>query len=119
MIELHDSNFIIETEKFMRALKIDEILFFRAEGCYTEINMISKEKILLTKTLKEVHNLFRENCFCRCHKSYLINLQYFKELKKNNRERKIILDNDLTIPISQRKYVVFKESLKNYMCTLN
>ena len=77
MIEVYESNLIIETEKFIRTMKIHDIIFFKADGCYTEINMISKEKILITETLKAIQQNFQNNNFFRCHRSYMINMQYF------------------------------------------
>ena len=116
MIEINDSSLIIETEKFIKVLKIEDILFFKANGCYTEINMITKEQILIPKTLKEIHGYFMETNFCRCHKSFLINMQHFIELKKNRKERVVILINDTSISVSQRKLLSFKECLKNTHC---
>jgi two-component system, LytTR family, response regulator len=119
MIEMNGSNLIIETEKFIKTLKISEILFLKADGCYTEINTIKEDKIIITKTLKEIQAYFQDKHFCRCHKSYLINLQHFKELKKDNQERTAILINDMGIPVSQRKFLLFKECLKKYTLSIN
>lgn len=118
MIEINDTSFIIETEKFIKALKIVDILFFKADGCYSEINMITNDKIIIAKTLKEIQTNFHEKHFCRCHKSYLINMRYFKELKKNSKDRLVILTNGMSIPVSQRKYQSFKGCLKKYTSTL-
>ena len=112
MIEINDSSLIIETEKFIKTIKIDEILFIKADGCYCEINIITKEKILIPKTLKEIQSYVLDKHFCRCHKSFLINMQYFKELKKNCKERILILKDNTTIPVSQRKLQSFKDCLK-------
>jgi two-component system LytT family response regulator len=116
MIEINDSSLIIETEKFIKYLKIEEILFFKADGCYCEINMITKEKILIPKTLKEIQSYFSERNFCRCHKSFLINMQHFKELKKNSKVKIVILFNDTSVPVSQRKLQSFKDCLKSINC---
>lgn len=118
MIEINDTSFIIETEKYIKVLKIIDILFFKAEGCYTEINMITNDKIIIAETLKEIQANFHGKHFCRCHKSYLINMRYFKELKKNCKERLVILTTGLSIPVSQRKYQSFKGCLKKYTSSL-
>ncbi len=112
MIELIDSSLIIETEKFIKSLKIEDILFLKADGCYCEINMVTKEKILIPNTLKEIQGYLLDKHFCRCHKSFLINMQYFKELKKSNKEKILILKDNTTIPVSQGKLQSFKDCLK-------
>jgi len=81
MIQVNDSAIIIETEKFIKVLSIRNILFIRADECYSEINTSAGKKILISKTLKETQSYFPDKHFFRCHKSYLINMQYFKELK--------------------------------------
>ena len=119
MIEINDVNLIIETEKFIKAIKINEILYLKAEICYSEINLVTQEKFLVAKTLKEIQTYFQNKHFCRCHKSYLINMKYFKELKKDCNGKIIILINGTCIPVSQRKFLFFKECLKEYMHVLN
>lgn len=81
--------------------------------------MVSNEKILIAKTLKKIQPYFEDKYFCRCHKSYLINMQYFKELKKGRTERLAILMNNICIPVSQRKLITFKKDLKKYILSFN
>ena len=116
MIQVNDSAIIIETEKFIKVLSIRNILFIRADECYSEINTSAGKKILISKTLKETQSYFPDKHFFRCHKSYLINMQYFKELKKKSKDRMIVLTNDDSVPVSQRKFLSFKEDLKEYVC---
>src|SRR3989304_10433060 len=110
MIQVNNSAIIIETEKFIKTLSIKDVLFIKADGCYSEINTSTEEKILIPKTLRETQSYFPDKDFCRCHKSYLINMKYFKELKKKNKERMVILTNDTRIPVSRRKLISFKEA---------
>ncbi len=119
MMEVNDVNLIVETEKFIKSIKISDILYFKAEICYSEINLITKEKFLIAKTLKEIQTYFQEKHFCRCHKSYLINMRYFKELKKECNGKTIVLVTGKYIPVSQRKFSFFKECFKKYMQALN
>ena len=56
-----------------QVLKVNEILYCKADDNYTEIHLENK-KILISKTLKYFEEALSEFPFARVHKSYLVNV---------------------------------------------
>jgi two-component system, LytTR family, response regulator len=62
-------------------VNMEDILFCKSNGNYTEIHLINKKKEMLSKNLKDVE-LKTNNSFVRVHNSYLVNINYIKEFVK-------------------------------------
>lgn len=78
------------------------IIFMRAEINYSEVFLINGQKIVLSKTLKQLENKFSSLNFFRSHKSYLINLSHVQGFKPNE-NNKISLTNNFEVELSRRK----------------
>jgi len=87
---------------------ISEILFLRAKGNYTQVNLMNGQRILVSKTLKLIEKQLPENNFKRCHHSYVINLEEVVQLKGS-----IFLTSGDEIPISRRKRHKFRSWFLN------
>ncbi len=57
-------------------VKPSNIIFFKAEANYSEVFMLDGQRIILSKTLKQMETLFAPFGFYRPHKSFLINLEH-------------------------------------------
>ncbi|MDW7694651.1 LytTR family DNA-binding domain-containing protein [Flammeovirgaceae bacterium SG7u.111] len=87
----------------------DDIILLKADGMYTKIYLKNKDTTLITKPLKFfVEQLENRSLFFRCHRSFLINLKYIKELS-NTETGYIIMENEEIVPISKSRK---KEFLK-------
>ncbi len=63
---------------------LDDILFFKAEGSYTNVIFKDGKSLLTSKNLKHYEDVVGNyNNFYRCHKSYLININYVTEYVKS------------------------------------
>ena len=60
----------------IRFVKINDIVRCESDNNYTMFHLINKEKILVSKTLKEYDVLLSSVNFYRVHKSHLVNLKY-------------------------------------------
>ena len=89
-------------------IKIDDILYFEADGSYTHVITI-KEKFLISKKIKEFDELLaNDSRFFRVHRSYLINIhQIQKYCKKDGAS--LIFSNTKTIPVSREKKNDFEQ----------
>lgn len=68
----------------IKYIPIDEILFFKAEGAYTQIQLQDQSKLLASKGLKYYDELLSDAPhFYRTHKSYLINIHHVTEHVKS------------------------------------
>lgn len=64
---------------------LDEILFFQAEGAYTKVFLKDGKFILASKSLKHFEQALADSLeFYRCHKSYIVNINYITEYVKSD-----------------------------------
>lgn len=110
-----DSSFRIEVKiedenpKKNICLFVDEILWISSMDNYVKIEIQSngeKQKpVILRNTLKNVEKSVSDSgAFIRCHKSYIINLQWVREVSGNSLSKKCVMQigNDI-VPISRSK----------------
>jgi two-component system LytT family response regulator len=75
----------INTANTIQFISLDDILFFKADGAYTHLYLNDGKTILASKNLKHFENATEEiPNFLRCHKSFLININYVSEYVKSD-----------------------------------
>lgn len=80
-----------------------EIVYLKADNSYTSIHLNNGKTHVTSRFLKNFEDHLKTNSsFFRCHKSYIINIDYVKSYSKSNGGT-IILDNHIEIPVSQDK----------------
>jgi two-component system LytT family response regulator len=82
-------------------VQMDDIMYCKSDGNYTEVHMINNQKEMVSKKLKELE-LMTNNSFFRVHNSYLVNLTFVREFVKSDGQY-LILKNGTSIPISRSK----------------
>lgn len=100
--------FLIATNEGRVSLNYQDILYFESSGSYTYCATRTK-KIIFSRNIGEVEkDLAPDNPFFRCHHGYLVNLNHVSrvEIKRNGL---IYLNNNLVIPLAQRKIKEFKK----------
>lgn len=81
----------------------DDILYFEADGMYTNVYLKGKEPQLICKPLKHFAlQLETKSVFYKPHRSYLINLKYLKELSKKDGYY-LVMENNKSIPLAKEK----------------
>lgn len=83
-------------------LDTNEIIMVQAEGSYTRFVLATGEKILSSKSLKDVEEMLESQSFFRVHKSYLINLKQIKKISKQD-GGSVIMSDGTNIEIAQRR----------------
>lgn len=81
-------------------LKIDDIVYLKADGKYTMIQT-TNEHITSSKNLKVFETMLPESKFMRVHHSFLLNLKYIKKFQKEY--NMLVLDNGSQIPVSKSR----------------
>jgi len=81
---------------------IKDIIRCESDNNYCFIFFCNHEKIMVSKTLKELEDLLTNHGFERVHQSHLINLACIKKYVIKNNGSLIMMDNSV-IPVSQRK----------------
>ncbi|MTI46686.1 LytR/AlgR family response regulator transcription factor [Sporosalibacterium faouarense] len=99
---------VMKSDKII-PLNLDEIIYSTVENRDTVI-FSTKGKYLYNDTLTQLNNLLSGGCFFRCHRSYIINLRYVKEIEPwFNCTYQIRLEGaEELIPVSRNKVKAFK-----------
>lgn len=88
-------------------IELNQIVYLKADNSYCEIHLNDQRKIVASRTLKNFEEaILNFNTFFRCHKSYLVNLNYVSEYVKSEGGY-LILKNNENIPISSEKISEF------------
>jgi len=91
----------LEVPKGILFVAHEDILYFEADGMYTNVFLKDGDKKLICKPLKVfVEQLNNEPLFFKCHRSYLVNLQYIQEFSRKDGYQ-LIMSNQKSVPISK------------------
>ncbi|MDE6314677.1 MAG: LytTR family transcriptional regulator [Lachnospiraceae bacterium] len=98
----------IEDEKEVK-ITLEEIYFIEQTRKGFVVNG-EVYPICTVKSLEELESLFNWG-FCRCHKEYIVNLAYVKEIEEYN----FVLTNGQKIPIAKNMYKNVQKELLEYI----
>lgn len=82
-----------------------------ADSNYTTIHLLNGEKIVITRTLKEVEYLLEGNSFFRAHQSHLINMNQIKKYVRGNPGHMIMMNGKTITLARNRKDAFLKQFL--------
>ena len=89
---------------------INEIYYMEAAGNYTYL-FEKNEKCIINNNLKSWHEKMENVPIIRVHKKYLVNLLHVKKWETE----KVILENDIELPIGRTYYKSAKEAYFNFV----
>lgn len=104
---------VIYTDRKKTPIIIRDVIMLEGDGNYTYVHLISGKKILLSKTLKAFCELFQQNDFARIRKSYLINLNYLKEVDLSG-DIAVTMQTGQRIEISRRRKMEFQQQFRSF-----
>lgn len=104
----------ISTLDGLEYLDTGEIVRIEAEGSYSRFHLTTHRKIVVSRPLKEFHEILANRNFFRPHNSHLINLDFVRKYYRN--EASIGLSDGSTIPISRAKKTLFVEIMNSLSC---
>lgn len=93
----------------LQIIPVDTILYCSSSSNYTIFNLTEDQKLIISRTLKEIEEMLEEYRFLRVHHSYLVNLN---EVRKYNRGEggSLLMSNGATIDVSRsRKEMLLKK----------
>lgn len=64
-------------------IDIKDIVFIESSGNYAQIMLIQQQKLVISKTLKDIQEVLEEYQFLRIHRQYIINLNQVKHFNRN------------------------------------
>ncbi len=98
----------LPTMEGLEFVEIDDIIYCESDSNYTNIFMKNDDRLLVSKTLKDIEQTINCRHFSRVHHSFLVNLKFAKKYIKG-KGGLLVLKNGKNIPVSRTK----KEELLN------
>ena len=105
--------FAVPTIEGLVFVKMDEIIRFEANGTYTNIYTVKKEKIVASKNVKEFEDILPKNQFFRIHNSHLVNINRLDKYTKG-RGGTITMEDGTQIEVASRRKNDFLEIFSQY-----
>jgi two-component system, LytTR family, response regulator len=97
------SKIAINTVNAIKFIETNALLFMKADGAYTQIYLVDDTVITSSKSLKYYEDVLEHfPNFMRCHKSYLINLNFVSDYIKSNGGY-LILHSKYEVALSSEK----------------
>jgi len=95
-------------------VEISTIVRCQSDNNYTNVFFKDGNKILISRTLKEIDDILLEHGFLRVHQSHLINPEYVKGILNQDGGSLIMPDNE-EIPVSRQKRKQINEILESML----
>lgn len=92
---------------------------FQEDICYIEVDNhhiilhLKEETLRFKAKLKEFETQFREPQFCKCHRSYIVNLKYTGRISREGVE----IDGKVTLPVSKARWEALNHCYMEYYMT--
>lgn len=87
---------LVKQQGFTMPVALNEIVYLEAKGPYSKIFLVNDNQYLMTKTLKILADLLR-NDFIRIHRSFLVNKMMVQSFKKDS----LITTTNVCLPVSR------------------
>lgn len=110
---IQDKRIVLKTTENIYVIYLRDVIRCQSEKNYTYFYFTNRERIIVSKTLKEFEEILTEFNFMRIHRSHLINLKYIDRYEKSDGGF-IIMTDGSKVEVSHRK----KEYLLSYIYNL-
>ncbi len=94
----------------LQFVSIEKIVRCEADGNYCTIYLDDGNKMVISKTLKYISELVKQQKFVRVHQSHIINMDFIKKYIRG-KNGQIIMDDGSVIPVSRAKKDGFLDNL--------
>lgn len=103
----------IPTSEGMEYLNTREIIRVEADRSYSWFFLLDGRKVLVSRNLKEYHELLADRGFFRPHNSHLINLEFVKKFIRHE-GGSILLTDGTEIPVARGKKEIFLAQMEKF-----
>ncbi|MEM6297348.1 MAG: LytTR family DNA-binding domain-containing protein [Bacteroidota bacterium] len=101
----------LPTSEGVHIVETAHIIRLEADKNYTQIFQNEGSSIIVSKTIKEVEQLFDPAEFCRVHQSHLVNLSKVALYRKGKNGGLLTLKDNTQIPVAKAKKKLLMERL--------
>ena len=98
----------------LRLINISELEYCKASSNYTELNLVSGETILISKSLKSICGSLPSTLFLRVHQSFLINKTHVTHFRNSG----IRVASGIDIPVARSKRSHIAQALTTHYIKL-
>ena len=99
----------LPTLEGLQMVPVETILYCESDSNYTIFHLKNKQKIIVSRTLKEMEELLEEYFFARVHSSYLVNLQEVNKYIKGEGGYLVLNDGStVNVSASRKKLLLTK-----------
>lgn len=101
----------IKRRSEIRLIEIDDIVYIKGAGVYSELFLDNDEKELHHQNLERI-NLLLPSHFVRIHKSFIVNLYFARTIISHGGSKySLVLKKGLELPVSRHRYQTLKHML--------
>ena len=98
--------FYDEKEELRFSVKLENLIYLESADNYVNIHYLDKDKIsrfILRNTIKRLEESLKGTEIIRCHRSFMVNFEKVKILRKDKDELSLELDvpSSIAIPVSK------------------
>lgn len=103
-LQNNTKRFIVTNSDGMHAIQFSEVVCCIAHSNYTDIYLKNKQRITISKTLKETEFILSKNpVFIRIHHSSIINVEDVAKVTKSENNLSVLMKNDIELSVSRSK----------------
>jgi two-component system LytT family response regulator len=107
------SKIAMPTMEGLQMIPIESIISCESDSNYTNLHLTNNQKILVSRTLKEIEEMLEDHSFTRVHHSYLVNLNEVNKYIKGEGGYLVMSDGS-TVDVSRsKKELLLKKLLPN------
>jgi two-component system LytT family response regulator len=103
----------LPTMEGLQLIPIDSIVSCSSSSNYTIFHLKDKQKITVSRTLKETEEMLEEHSFIRVHNSFVVNLNEISKYVKGEGGY-LVMSDSTTIDVSRSKKEVLFQKLQNH-----
>ena len=102
---------VVKSGDKIKIIPVAEALYLEAADDYVKVHTPGGY-FLKNKTMAHFEKILDTNIFCRCHRSYLVNIHYITKIAHYEKDSHIaLLKNGAKVPVSRSGYGELKEAL--------
>ena len=110
MLEIRKKEAIIVTQgDKSRRVFMDDIYYIEVDNHHIILHL-HEETIRFKAKLKEFETQFKEPQFCKCHRSYIVNMKYTGRISREGVE----IDGQRTLPVSKSRWEALNHCYMEY-----
>lgn len=113
--EKDGESLVLKTRQEVRSILYRELMYVDVSGHWLSFHLSTGENVEIYSTLKEYGDtLLADPRFARCHKSFLVNMDFIAVVEIRDETREIVLKNNEHLPVS-KGYADFKKQYSRWV----